>query len=129
MRLRDLRRALLIRRRREVDEARARVGGMGAGEDPHQGRLAGPVAAHEADDLAGVQVQGGVPHRVDTTERDIDPPHLDERRSLGNGHRSLLHAAHEPRRRFRVSKPTARISTMPAATFWPGELTPMKLRP
>ena len=41
---------------------------------------------------------------------------------------SLL-AAHEPRRRLMVSRPTATTSTTPATTFWPGEFTPMKLRP
>ena len=55
--------------------------------------------------------------------------HLDERRALRDGHRSFLLAAQEPRRRLKVSKPTATIRTMPATTFWPGELTPMKLRP
>ena len=53
-------------------------------------------------------------------------------RSVDRHGRVVLRLGHRPprrRRRLKVSKPTARISTMPATTFWPGELTPMKLRP
>ena len=39
-----------------VDEDLARVGRVGAGQRVDQRRLAGAVAADEADDLAGVQV-------------------------------------------------------------------------
>ena len=70
-----------------------------------------------------------VAHGVDATEGDIDVAHLDERRSLRDGHGSVLLGAQEPRRRLIVSRPTATIRTRPATTFWPGELTPMKLSP
>ena len=80
--------------------------------------------------LAGVEVDVHLAHGVHPAERDVDVHHLDERRSLCDGHGSALLVAHEPpRRRFSVSRPTATIRTMPATTFWPGELTPRKLRP
>ena len=47
-------RGLRIDDRLAVDPDLAAVGGMGARQHPHQGRLAGAVAADEADDLAGV---------------------------------------------------------------------------
>ena len=102
---------------------------MRAGEDPHQGRLPGSVAADEPDDLPGRKVDGYVAHGMHATEGDADVAHLDERRSLHDGHGWILQGAHEPRRRLIVSRPTATISTRPATTFWPGELTPMKLSP
>ncbi len=63
-----------------VDEDLAGVGRMGSRQHAHQRRLAGTVAADEADDLARVQVDGHLAHGVDATECDVDVAHLDERR-------------------------------------------------
>ena len=52
---------------------------MGAREGADERGLAGAVAADEADDLAGVQVDGHVLDGVDAAERDADVAHLDER--------------------------------------------------
>ena len=109
--------------------SRPTVGRVGAGQHPHQGRLAGAVAADETDDLPCVEVDADVADGMDATERDVDVAHLDDGRSLRDGHGLVLHVAHDPRRRFRVSRPTATIRTMPATTFWPGEFTPRKLKP
>ena len=70
-----------------VDEDLPAVRRMRARQHAHQGRLAGAVAADEPDDLAGVEVDGHVPDGVDATEGDADVAHLDERRSLRDGHR------------------------------------------
>ena len=53
---------------------------VGARQDAHQRRLAGAVAADQADDLAGLEVDGHLVDRVDAAERDADVAHLDERR-------------------------------------------------
>ena len=52
---------------------------MGAREHAHQRRLAGAVAADEADDLARPEVDRDLVHGVDAAERDADVAHLDER--------------------------------------------------
>ena len=54
---------------------------MRARERAHQRRLAGAVAADEADDLAGVEVDDDVVDGMDAAERDADVAHLDERRA------------------------------------------------
>ena len=64
-----------------VQEDLARVGPVRAGQDPHERRLAGAVAADEADDLAWVQVDDDVLDGVDATERHADVAHLDDRRA------------------------------------------------
>ena len=102
---------------------------MGARQHAHERRLAGAVAADKADHLSRIEVDADVADGVHPTEGDTDVPHLHERRALSDGHWSILLRRQEPRRRLKVSKPTARIRTMPATTFWPGELTPMKLSP
>ena len=103
---------------------------MRARKHAHEGRLARPVAADQADDLAGLQVDGDVAHGMDTAKGDIDVPHLDERSAPVNRRcRTGLICAHEPRLRLSVSRPTATISTMPTAMFWPGDVTLRKLRP
>ena len=96
--------------------------GWAPDSDAHQRRLAGAVAADEADDLAGMEVDRDVADGVDAAERDVDVAHLDERRSLARRSSvAVLRVAHEPRRRLMVSRPTATISTTPATMFWPGE--------
>ena len=85
-------------RRLAVDEDLAAVGGMGAREDAHERRLAGAVAADEADDLAGVEVDGHVAHGVDAAEGDVDVLHLDERECARR--RSWLPHDPPPRRRL-----------------------------
>ena len=116
-----------------VDQDLAGIGRARAREDPHERGLSGAVAADEADHLPGMEVDGHVAHRMDAAEGDVDIAHLDERRAVRRRHRPCrgwgLLNAHEPRRRFSVSRPTAKISTIPATTFWPGEFTPMKLSP
>ena len=51
---------------------------MCPGQGADQGRLAGAVAADEADDFAGVQVDGHVVDGVQATERHADVAQLDE---------------------------------------------------
>ena len=68
-----------------VDEDLAGIGDVGTGQDPHQGRLAGAVAADQADDLAGVEVHVHPVHGMDAAERDADVAHLDERRRPDGG--------------------------------------------
>ena len=62
-----------------VDQDLAAVGRTGPREALHQCRLAGAVAADEAQDLAGVEVDGDVIDGVDAAEGDLDVAHLDER--------------------------------------------------
>ena len=102
----------------------AGVGRMRTRQDAHQRGLAGSVPADEADHLARVQVDRHVADGVDATERDVDVAHLDERRPLRDGHgRASLRLSCRAGG-CSVSKPTARIRTMPATMFWPGEFTP-----
>ena len=68
------------------------VGRVGAGQHPHQGRLAGPVAADETDDFPCIEVDADVADGMDATERDADVAHLDDGRSLRDGHGLVLHA-------------------------------------
>src|SRR6185503_440762 len=95
----------------------------------HEGRLAGSIATHEADDLARIEADRHLADSVHAAEGDVDVSHFDKRGALRDSHGSSSSFGQEPRRRLMVSRPTARISTMPATTFCPGELTPMKLNP
>ena len=56
---------------------------MRAGERADERRLAGAVAADQADDLARVEVDADVVDGVDAAERDADVAHLDQRHALG----------------------------------------------
>ena len=68
-----------------VDEDLAGVGGVRARQRVHQRRLAGAVAADEADDLAGVEVDADAVDGVDAAEGHADVAQLDERRLPGCG--------------------------------------------
>ena len=116
-----------MRHRRAVDEDLAAVGSMRTGEHAHEGRLPGAVAAHETDDLAGVQVDRHVAHGMDAAEGDVDVAHLHERDALGDGHVALTIRRRGGDCRCRSRPPTTR--TMPATTFWVGEFTPMNASP
>ena len=65
-----------------VDQHLAGIALLRARQHFHQGRLAGAVAADEADDLAGEEVDGDVFDGVDAAEGDEDVPHLDQRHAL-----------------------------------------------
>ena len=136
-----------------VDQDLAGIGRVGAGERADQRRLAGAVAADEADDLAGVEVDGDAVDGVDAAERDEDVAHLDERHAGAGGRRPgagrgcrdarrvarsrghggvdhhLLLAAHADRRRMKVSNPTATTSTTPTTMSWVGESTLSRTMP
>ena len=112
-----------------VDQDLAGVGRVGARQHPHERRLAGAVAADEADDLPGVQIDRYVAHGVDAAEGDVDVAHLDERRALRDGHGRALLAAQEPRRRLQVSRPTARIRTMPGHDVLAGRVDADEAQP
>ena len=53
--------------------------GWAPDSDAHQRRLAGAVAPDQADDLAGVEVDGDAVDGMDAAERHADVAHLDER--------------------------------------------------
>ena len=104
---------------------------MGPGQDTHQRRLAGAVAAHQGDDLAGMQVDADAVDGVDATEGHADVAHLDEgnrapvARRRSARHR-LAHARHrvtpQPvRLRSAASRPTATIRTIPTTMSCVGE--------
>ena len=59
-----------------VDEDLARIRRVGARQRVHQGRLAGPVAADEGDDLARVEVHADAVDGVDAAEGHADVAHL-----------------------------------------------------
>ena len=63
-----------------VDQDLAGIGRAGPGQGTDQRRLAGAVAADEADDLARIEVDADAVDGVDAAERDADVAHLDERR-------------------------------------------------
>jgi hypothetical protein len=75
------------------------IGRVRARQDAHERRLPRAVAAHEPDDLPGVEVDRDVAHGVDAAEGDADVLQLDEWRAFRDGHGSAL-PAHEPRRRL-----------------------------
>ena len=59
--------------------------GWAPDERVHQRRLPGAVAAHEADDLTGVEVDADVLDGMDATEGHADVAELDQRWLLGCG--------------------------------------------
>ena len=85
--------------------------------DPHQRRLAGAVAADEADDLARLEVDGDVVDGVDAAERDADVAHLDERRARGatvTVRWRCRGCGHEPRLAGRARRRSRRRRTVSA---------------
>ena len=63
-----------------VDDDLALVGPVEAGEDVHQGALAGPVFPQQGQHLAGVDIQVHVVVGQDAGKPFGDPPHLDGRK-------------------------------------------------
>ena len=74
------------RHRRAGDPDLAGIGGVDAGQDLDQGRLAGAVVAEEAEDLAGLQVEADILHRMDAAEGDANVPHLRAACAAATGH-------------------------------------------
>jgi hypothetical protein len=60
-------------RRAAADRDRARIGQVDARGDLHHRRLAGAIAADQADDLAGRDLEIHAAQRDDTTKRFLDP--------------------------------------------------------
>src|SRR5690606_16939970 len=69
-----------------ADDDLARVGDVEAGEDAHQGRLAGPVLAEEGVDLTAADLDVDVVERERRAEPPGDARHRDGRRGREGGH-------------------------------------------
>src|SRR5207244_10641232 len=77
------------RDRLAADEDLTRVGRTRAGECSHQGRLSRAVPTDDADDLAGMKIDGHAVDRADAAERDPDVAQLDQRYALRGDRRRL----------------------------------------
>src|SRR5690606_6285197 len=62
-----------------VKQDRARVGLIDAGDNLHQGRLAGAILAHQRVDLAGADVEIDITERLDTGEALADSAQGEDR--------------------------------------------------
>src|SRR6478735_7038029 len=64
----------------------SRINRVDAGQRLDQGRLSGPVLAHQRMDLAREKAKRNVLQRFDAGERDIDVRHLDDGPEFGGRH-------------------------------------------
>ena len=60
---------------------------MRAGQDAHERRFAGAVAADESNDLSGMEIDRDVADGVHPAEGDVDVARLDQRDGSGFRHR------------------------------------------
>ena len=68
--------------RTPIDGTMPRVGTLQAGQDRHQGRLAGPVLADDGRDRARLELEVDVVERDDARKPFAEPAHLDGERAL-----------------------------------------------
>ena len=76
-----------------LEPDRAGVAAVDAGEDLHQGGLAGPVLADQGVDLTGTELEAAVVERVNAREALADAGHLDQKlshRGFSLGSRALV---------------------------------------
>ena len=73
---------------------------MRAGQDAHERRFTGAVAADESDDLSGMEIDRDIADGMHPTEGDVDVAHLDQRGGSGFRHRrSSVRSIGAPTRR------------------------------